>query len=300
MSASPRPFHLRFTLALLGMVLFMVVGFAGLGWIVRWREDWVAKVVGGDGLSRLWCGYYYFLANAMPGDADGDGVCDGAELWEGTDPDNRKSHDNFNVGCLSQSPEIAFYGERLATRWVQVFGYAQIRWPRRFRAVVSADEPILLPKDGAGPPTKGPLLVDVNERGELEFDIMGEQAFQGSVAVRFDNAVTNESIGFASAHFYGWRTMPIPVSVDGGPPRADFPDRGKEVRHYMKWEAPADWKGCYVVEVAREDGNGGWQPVWTVQAPATDSSFSYDPWSYFTDYRGPVKLRVVPASVTPP
>ena len=229
-----------------------------------------------------------------------DGVCDGAELWEGTDPNNRKSHDNFNVRCLSQSPEIAFCGERLATRWVQEFGYARIRWPRGFTAKVSADQPILLLMGGAGPPTKGPLIVSVNGHGELEFDILAERIFEETVEVKIANAATNKRIASAGAHFYGWRTAPIPASVDGGPPRADFPDHGKAVNHYMKWEAPAGWKGFYIIESAPEGGNGGWQPWWYARAPQTDSFIGYGPWSYFPDYRGPVKLRVVPVSPTPP
>ena len=312
MSAPPRPLLLRFTLALLGMLLLMAVVFAGLGWMIARHDEWVVKNLGGERTKRVWNWYLGFMANLLPGDQDGDGVCDGAELFRGYDPRNPNDSPQFDALCLSRPEIIAYCGERLSTRWMQGLGVEGVRWPRGFRAVVRATEPVLLSKHDAGPPTRGPLLVPVNERGEVEFDVLAERAFwhMGVVVGRGTDANVQYPRQ-VPARFPGWRIpQPLPVSIDGGPPDTAF-HRGvkwkgsKDVGHTMRWVVPAGWTGDYVIEAAREEDNGNWQPVLTATETETEAKFGRgiydrDPWRFFSGYTGPLKFRVVPVSATPP
>lgn len=307
MSAPHRPFLLRFTLALLGMLLLMAVGFAVLGWMVSRHQDWAVRAIGSERKARLWDWYLGFMANVLPGDQDGDGVCDGAELFLGSDPRNPMSNADMHASYPSQRTIIAYCGDRMTTRWVMRSYYVEsVRWPTGFRAVVSADEPVLLPKGGGGSPTKGPLVVPMNARGEVEFDIMAEGAFR-DVHVEFSNAANNKSLGWMPAMFPGWRTVPIPASIEGGPARSPHNhvrwkgDVGISYNNDLKWVAPDGWTGAYVIEAAREEGDGSWRPVATVKSTATTWSIFEKPWDVsFPRYYGPLKFRVMPVSPTPP
>lgn len=301
MSAPPRPFLRRFTLALLGMLLLMAVVFTGLGWIVARDFRRVCGVIGVARGFRLSNFYLGIMATLMAGDRDADGVCDGVELLLGTDPRNSMSCPEFNFMWVSPDPKVAYCGERVAARCLQVTELGDVRWPRGFRALVSANEPILLPKDGAGPPTKGPLVVPVNESGEVKFDIMAESSF-GDVRVEFGNAANNQGLKYEVARFPGWRAPPITASINGGPSVAvplSLPIFDDGLRN-IQWGAPVGWSSGYVIEAAREAGNGIWQPVHEVRPTETRWKFANDPWNYFDDYTGPLKFRVVPVSPTPP
>ena len=302
MSAPSRPFLLRFTLALLGMMLLMTVVFVGLGWMVVRQFEVMYRVLGEERENRLWDWYFGFMVNLMPGDRDGDGVCDGWELFDGTDPKNPMSFPAFGALCLSRPTIVAYCGERMSTRWVQG-GYSDlnVRWPRGFTAVVSAEEPVLLPKGGAGPPTRGPLVVPVNERGELEFDFLAESGLP-NVQIVFGNAAHNRDMMYSYAHFPGWRKPPIPASIDGGSPVAAFKG-GKDgaiAEHPVGWVTPLGWSGGYIIEAALAEGNENWLPVGVAEPTETLWRFGNSRWEFFPGYTGPLKFRVVPVIPTPP
>ena len=302
MSAPSRPFLLRFTLALLGMLLLMAVVFAGLGWMVARDFSRLSGAIGGERALRLWHWYFAFTVNLLPGDRDGDGVCDGAELFLNSDPNNPKNDPGFEALCLAHPAITAYCGERLTTRWAEKMRNESVRWPRGFRAVVSANQPVLLPKGGAGPPTKGPLIVPVNERGEVEFDILAERVFW-NVHVDVRSAANHRYLGPVRAFFPGWRLPPLPTSIDAGPAYAAFRrevnwQKREGAAYDMRWVF-ADWNGDYVLEAAHGVGDGGWQPVLAVESKLKDVWFSSGFWDFFPGYRGPLKFRVVPVSATP-
>lgn len=215
MSAPHRPFFLRFTLAMLGTVLLMAVLFVGLGWVVWAHMDWVRKIVGQEKAFRLSDWYMARMMDVLPGDRDGDGACDGAEVFWNSDPQNPWNTPLFHPYCISRPSIIGYCGERLTTRWGHDLINGLQPWPRGFRAVVTADEPVLLLKDAVGPPTKGPLVVTANARGEVEFDMLAESVFWDA-HVEFDNSAGSLG-GRGFCRFPGWRT-PMPVSIKGGPP----------------------------------------------------------------------------------
>ena len=304
MSAPHRPSLLRFTLALLGMLLLMALGFAGLGWMVARDFGRVSEVIGGKNARHLWHWYFAFMVNSMSGDRDGDGVCDGAELFLHSDPNNPQSDPGVEELCLGHPTITSYCGERLTTRWTQKMNNESVRWPRGFRAIVSANQPVLLPKGGTGPPTKGPLTVAVNERGEVEFDILAERIFSNAY-VEFRNAATHRYFGVERAFFPGWRLPPLPASIDGGPAYAAFRRehnwQKRERAEYDMGQVIRDgWNGDYVIEAARELGDGGWQPILAVESKLKDVWFSSGFWDFFPGYTGPLKFRVVPVSATPP
>ena len=303
MSAPPRPFFLRFTLALLGMLVLMAVVFVGLGWMVARHNDWMAKAIGKPRVFLMGHWYLGFMADLMPDDQYREGLCDGAVLFLG----NRwmpSAYPDFEATCVSHPSVIAYCGERVTIRWAELTDFGYVRWPRGFKAVVTVDAPVLLPKGGSGPPTKGPLVVSLNARGELEFDILADGVF-GADYVDFRIAANDESIGRVGTHFPGWRTSPIAVSINGGPPDARFKpvlerDQGVDTPYTARWAALPGWTGDYSIEAAREEGEGSWLPLKVLDSNETQWEFDFAPWFYFPGYTGPLKFRVVPVSPTPP
>lgn len=335
MSAPSRPFLFRFTLAMLGTLLLMAVVFAGLGWIVVRRSGWLIPSCGNERTHQLSIWYEVFLMKMLPDDRDGDGVCDGLELIYATDP--RNPTDGFAVLRFAERPTsptafVAFCGERLSLRGVQWNPVGEWPWPKGFKAVVSADQPVLLPKKGTGPPTKGPLVVPVNGRGEVEFDILAEAAF-GDVSVTLSNAANGKTIlNPLSACFPGWR-MPL---LSASPNESElervaqhFKSHGRQVRpappngsqpyadvlNHLIWSRDQDalkrvasdnWKGTYIIEASPEQGAESWRPIYLVDPtlvsryPNAEWSFGNYPSTRFPGYTGPLKYRFAPASPTPP
>ncbi len=328
MSAPPRPFLFRFTLAILGTLLLIAVVFAGLGWIVVRQSGWITPALGNERTLRLRDWYVIFMMKLLPVDRDGDGVCDGSELLDSTDP--RNPTDGFaNVRYVSQPTVTAFCGERLTMRGVQWHWVGEWPWPKGFKAAVSADEPVLLPKNGTGRPTKGPLVLPVNERGEVEFDVLAETAF-GDVRVTLSNAANGKKIRDPlSACFPGWR-MPllptssnesdlqlsaqnferhvVPLSPSVSQPYANVVKQliGKGDEDALSRIAPFGWSGAYLIEAAPEQGATIWKPVYLVDSPrgkrhaGSAWSSGTDLGAHFPGYTGPLKFRFVPVSSTPP
>lgn len=291
----------------------MAVGFAGLGWMVARQPKIVERAVGQKRIARLWSFYLRFLANSMSGDRDGDGVGDGVELWQGTDPQNSMSHYPLEFASSPRLIVIAFCGEPLAVRWMEGVGGAYtVRWPRGFRVTVSANEAMLRPKNGTGRPTGGALMLSVNERGEVECEILAESMPEYLASVMFRSAVTNEFVGSSAVQVAGWRTVPIPVSIEGAKPEAGIREEVKVGLmpgggYLLKWDAPTGWMGGYVIEAASEEGVQSWIPLQAMPlpipggpVPETTYFISREDWRFFPGYTGPLKFRVVPVSATPP
>lgn len=335
MSAPNRPFFLRFTLALLGMLVLMAVVFVGLGWIVVRRSGWIIPALGNERTGRLQDWYAVFLMKLLPDDRDRDGVCDGSELLCATDP--RNPTDGFAVLRFVARPTaptaiIAFCGERLPMRGVQWRSVGEWPWPKGFKAVVSADQPVLLLKNGTGPPTKGPLVVPVNVRGEVEFDILAEAAF-GDVSVTLSNPANGKTIlNPLSACFPGWRMPLLSASpneselervaqhfkthgtqVRPAPPNGSQPY--SDVLNHLIWRgdqdalkrvAPDNWLGTYIIEASPEQEAESWRPIYLVDPalvsryPSSEWSFGNYPSTRLPGSTGPLKYRFVPASPTPP
>ncbi len=309
MSAPSRSFFRRLALALLGMMMLVAVVFVALGWVVARHWEEVAKVIGRERQIRLTNWYVHFIVGLLPDDGDGDGVCDGAELYFESDPRNPTSRPVFLRHRLTtrghSAGEIVYCGVRLVGRLVQDIDGTEVRWPKGFKAVVSASEPVLLLRDDAGSPTRGPVSLTANERGEVAFEIMAESAFE-SVSIVSETATDAIGLGQVFRQFPGWRTPPIPASINGGPARASFipwtvAKGATDDEYEVKWSAPTGLTGDYVVEAAREGTDELWVGVRVVKSPETKMRFGSMLWvQNFSDYTGPLKLRVVPLSATHP
>lgn len=171
------------------LVLFIVVFFS-LSWAVTRHRDWLERAVGGRMTEHLWRVCRDLAQRALPGDSDGDDVCDGLELFYQTDPRNPLSHPDVSVepdhpmvgDCIWRKEVILFCGERTRVRWVEIVEGQRVRFTRK-NVMLSADEPALLTAGGTGKPTKGPLQVAVSPDGSVEFDLGAEQPIDISIRV---------------------------------------------------------------------------------------------------------------------
>lgn len=305
-----RSLLLRFALIVLGMLVLAVGGFVGLGWMVQQQQAtgtdygrWVNLITHNH---RLWEWYARTCAGLLPGDADGDGMSDGLELFLGTDPKNQRDNwpmdfvldDGFDTGTGVYS------GERRRLRLhTNAEGLLPLPWPKGFCCFATADAPILIPAGGMGPPTAGPILLTASG-GFIEVDIL-PQYYAEEVKIDFTHPRTRESIGVFTVGTWGWRMPPIPVSFGGGargateavssPRDADYTTtRG------LTWEPPAPLPDEYVIEFAHPDRGAEWVVDNTRSPPETEWYCSDGDWRHFPGYTGPLKFRVIPVRHTRP
>jgi hypothetical protein len=73
-------------------LLLLLAGYIGLGWAVWSDQPWAYWILGYTRFERVHDAYQHAMENFFSGDRDGDGVRDGQELWERSDPLNPKQH----------------------------------------------------------------------------------------------------------------------------------------------------------------------------------------------------------------
>jgi len=280
----------------------MSVTFVGLGWMVSRHGEMLMKVVGAERASNIYEGYRKASAEIMPLDSDGDGVCDGLEILNKTDPQNPTSHQSI---CPDWAESTSTYcGERISTRWIGSDNGWPQRWPKGFRAIITAGAPVLLAKGSAEPPTAGPLTATANANGEIEFDVLANEAY-GDVPVVFTNVRTMESFPTPFLWFPGWRKPSVPAKWE--PATADWktghPDwklPGDEAPRTLAWKS-ADNVSGYVIEAKSLSPRfHHWIPVWHALLDTTECpSWKLGQQLVAAPSAG-WNFRIIPVVATPP
>jgi hypothetical protein len=246
----------RPVLATVGVLLLLLGLFMGVGWIAARRSAWLNSALGEKPAQRVVGWYVAFMADWMADDRDGDDICEGVNLFYG------QTRFNTDVVCVSHRVLLGYCGERLHTRWLQYADGVQFRWPRGFSVSIAASGgPMLLLKGEVGQPVDSLLDVPVNERGEVEFDILAERSTAGSLIFHIGDQRP-----------YGDQTVQFP-----GERSAEFA-----------------WTGNFMIEASRTGRGESWVPVgyasiandaWTYELPAAEN---------ISGHVGSLKFRFVP------
>ena len=219
----------------------------------------------------MWIAYADAAATLLPGDADGDGVCDGLEYFFQTDPHNPASHPHLGIsnspGNLALSGDLGseFFiptDHRLFVRheerqhlqcWMLIANEPH-PMPAGFqvRLTPSADLAVALP---GGPPAPGALLVPVARDGTIPFDVLfrpGHAAHPRlEESVDFTDPASNRKYTSMKIKQI-WEDPPLDLTVDWAHRKPGAPGA---VRH--SWPTVPDTAEAVVLEAARDDDRFG-------------------------------------------
>lgn len=165
-----RRFLLRLTLATLGMVLLFASVFVGFGWVVSRHWEWSQKIIGRDRNVQLYKWYARAAAGLISWDSDGDGYCDGIEVYFESDPRNPRNHPPTMAICDPRNSD-PFCNEWVHARNMICGGF----WPpfpiaSGTQFVVSGNHPAMMFRMKDGDLATSTLIVAPNAEGALEFD----------------------------------------------------------------------------------------------------------------------------------
>ena len=245
-----RRFLFRFTLAALGMVMFCLFAFVGFGWVV-WRHwNWLEKVMDGDRENRIWEWYGHAAAGLAPWDSDGDGYCDGLELFLETDPQKSASRPAVNPRLACRYERATPFCGEWSHRWCMphidgfIFG-----WVPGTQILVSVNHPAIVFRRKVGDPESSTLTIAANAAGEIEFEVGFKAPVVGDVSpneppqVLFADPKNGDKFWDVLQYAYGWRGSTVPVTfcdIDGVPlsgPRN--PDENTFIVRPADWEKAA-------------------------------------------------------------
>lgn len=272
---SERRLH-HIVLAALGTIIFFVGAFAGFGWAVWKRANWIERLFYGEKEERLWNFYAGFASGIAPWDSDGDGYGDGLELFMESDPKNAAIRPD--VGSLPCRYE---WGTPFCDEWCHRWYRPSIdeflaRWVPGTRFTVSASDPAIVLRPMYGGPESTSLTIAANADGELPLDVcfrspVGENLPNSQRArLSFVDPKSGDTFSGDLQEVFGWRGPTIPATIfdDYGHPRQ--PDRNFN----NFFQRPPDWEKAawYLLEARRKkpgqhfrgrqvlspDGDPGW------------------------------------------
>ena len=320
MSRPPRPFLLRLTLVGIGMILFIVAVFLGLGWML-FKTDWPLRVLGADRTAQLLERATLVRAELQTKDTDGDGVSDWLEEWYDRDPKNADDHPQLFPSTADGRGDWVYCGQRVRMRWGMHLENRVMRWLPGFRTDIYASEPILLMPGAQGLPTKGPLKLATSRDGYLEFDVLVTD-FGNAGKILFAKPSTLDYIGdpgmgWANVHAVGWPLPPLPATIEMGPPEVvPFQEAAASTSGllalppasapsndsipYLVWQPlPPAVDYAYMIEAARVDRPMDWMPLdFNPSGPPGRTPLKN--YHRIPGYSGPLKYRVVPVIGNPP
>jgi len=324
-----RHFFLRLALAVMGMAFLCAVGFGGLGWMVWVHPDLLPASLRSPRIVRL----YERVASAlMPGDEDGDGVCDGLEIFHGYDPRDATSHPQtvlrseedqenwlydarnridinypypFPIGCSLFGPgERRRYDLRFSIDENDMVGPV----PDGFRVRIAV-APGWKVASAGGPTLSETVDVPVSRDGHLAVDVQGPETELNAPNEEVDIVFSIPRTGEELAAF---KMMSVWLQTERTPAVKSVPPKeiGAEIDPYhpgmmtsrafrLSWapvELPADG---VVIEGARDNEKAEWHVISIYPAretfTAVAQTFSPD---LSKPYAGPIKFRVRPIHST--
>ena len=246
--STDRRFLYRFTLAVLGMVMFCLFAFAGLGWVVRGHWNWLEKVMDGETENRLWEWYGNAAARLASWDSDGDGYSDGLELWLKTDPRKVTSRPSVNPRLACRYTwGTPFCGEWSHRWYMPHIDQFRFGWVPGKQFLVSGNHPAIVFRKQAGDPESPTLTVAANAKGELQFDVCFKAPVIGDVSpdepaqVLFTDPQNADKFWDVLQNIYGWRGATIPVTFcdENGVPRSPDPAVNTYIQRPQDWDKAA-------------------------------------------------------------
>jgi hypothetical protein len=297
--------------------------FFGIGWALSTQQSWLEHLVGRERFDRWYQTYAKTAATLLPGDRDGDGVCDGLELFLGTDPGKASScptmslvpgHCGFQITAQSDpkrpwGDEILGYllqaGEQREVHDRIVIGGAAdvFAFPPSFRLRLTPPPGVSL-ATADGPFVRGPLIVPVAADGSIDFEIeastesgngkgflrnlsmanVATGAILFSTPIRLIRAEENAVVAMAKEVH--------PDNPSYAQSGVSEPEKIRVLR--LQWTAPRN-SHSVLIEVARDIPEAKWCQVCIDSPHATSRLLPQRRVAdQFNDYPGPLKFRIVP------
>ncbi len=286
-----RSFLLRFSLALVGMLLLCGTAYIGFGW-VAWRHgEWLRPFFKDQTPENIRY-YYQGVAIALfPGDMDGDGAMDGLEILWGTKLRVPESHDitiqrldhpefdAFDLRSHStsfQSGTNAPYefflpriNQRLRVRGEVKFDGYREPLPRGFQVRVTARPHWLLALPG-GKLQDSALIVPVTHEGRsgiVDFEIQPtEGAFastESPTEISIDNPVTGMHLSNVEAKCL-WPQPNLVLTTEDVPLNhapVYVRDEGNPRVYRLQWPSAPLSAEAILVEAALDEDGAEWFPL---------------------------------------
>lgn len=322
---SRRSLLVRITLAVVGVLLFCVFVYGALGWAVWSCQPRLVNLLGKRRFNRWWLAYANATAALFPGDADGDGVCDGLEYFFQSDAHNPALHPRLGVsnrpGSLAVPESRGDYfveaDDRLFVRngtrqhlqcWMLIAGEPH-PFPSGFQIRLNPSPLIALALPG-GTPATGALLVPVARDGAISFDVLMRPEHLAHPRLEETIAFTDASstTRYASMRIKCiWEQGIIDPHVDTAP-RMRLPASGNRATFIketpdkvrLSWPTVVDSAEAVVVEAARDDAHEEWFPIIIYSATQESAAIVQRAEGLIPGHTEPVKFRVVPVSFSPP
>jgi hypothetical protein len=286
----------------------------------------VVLLLGKDRFQRMSTSYTQAASTLRPGDFDRDGVCDGCEFFQRTDPRNPMDHPEFgarwdtggfvaNAKLFTNRTEPAWLlndvewhqpGKRQRVRGWLMIESRPATFPRGFQLRLTPSRRALLGHPGDDPAAPS-LVVPVAHDGYFIFDLqMPTHAVNDLplVSVVIDNAATNESLGNLTVRCV-WPQEPLVPTVTKVPPEEWLPEvtaDGAEDHpvFLLAWPPVPEPADNVLIEAARDDENADWFPIALRSANEPSCPVRQFLRGPFHPYTGPLKFRVVPICYSPP
>jgi hypothetical protein len=301
---TPVPARKRRLLRHLALTLFLsFIAWLGVGWAVTRQHDFCFRWLGWNTTTRLSDWYRTAALHLLPGDADGDGVPDGAELYWGSNPRNSNDHPGLDAALTDRYYDILFCGQRKNLRWRVNALSETVPVAHGFRLRFTADEPVLLREASVGDdPIAGPITVTVDQWGAFDIDVRADVPDREQ-RIQIDNARTGEKVREMCITVVGYpmpslRPRVLPPNGPNSPPELlhDFaPDR-----QILRWKAPDYPVDGYVAEAARAEPGAPWKAFRWCGPETTECRATHTAASLFGQPDGPLKWRIVPYRNTKP
>ncbi len=326
------PLLLRFLLAALTAIFICLLGFVGLGWAVWKRHPWLLTILGDERLLKLRPVYLKTAAALWPNDRDGDGFCDGLELFLEYDPRNPLDHPQFDLRCerdridahgigksttgfSAHNTLLLQPGEKITVR-IRINIDSDFQgFATGFALQISPSSHLLLAAP-SGPLSTNALLLPCPKERILVFDLAiapGTAPSPGArpavlddmtippveEEVRITNPVTGELLGTLSV-WCVWKLPPVVPKLDFILLQAALAMPGQTDQRYIQlnWPALTTPADALVIEAARDPASTEWFPLHISPPHATEAGMC----QFIGDgsYFGLLKFRVVPIRYFPP
>lgn len=304
-------FQLATAVAAAGLLCMLV--YTGLGWAVWSSQPWLLRLLGKDTFGRWRTSYAEAAARLLPGDEDGDGVCDGLEFFYRTDPKVAAIHPRFTVLNSRDGGREEARGvydipmsRKLLVPWGAPFtahcrllvAGEEHTFPAGFSLCIRPPVPVAVALPGQ-PPQANVLTVPVSRNGEFSFDLLLlPWALQNP---RTRNALVLTDTSGGEIYSALWVTSIWPEPPVDPVVRAHEPTRHARYRTVdLHWPAVPASAEAILLESREAAGTAEWHPLLILAGPETRATVAQKIGGLFVPQVQELQYRVVPIHFEPP